>query len=282
MKCENCNQKKSHSDFAPTSSAFFPNGIINICFDCIQENVDGNDLNQVDRFFQHCNIAFMPNEWRKMWKRENKAAFRRYTNTYYDLKYAKYDWGDQNEKLMTLAKQGVADYEIEELQKDYIQELKLRWGDLDELTLIRLEKYFNSSLNDYNVQTETQRDMLRKICRLSILIDDDLTEGKVDKDKIAQYDKLMNSALKTLDATQQEGITSVAEVIAFIEQNGFQPTFYSGIPKDEIDMLMENIQKYLKDLVLGEVNITELYESRKRIQARREEEDENVEETHNL
>lgn len=273
MKCEHCKKDKPIADYAPTSSAFFPNGHINICFDCIAANVNGDNLNEVDRFLQHCNIAFMPNEWRKMWKREQGAAYRKYTNTYYDLKYGKYDWGTQNTKLMELARKGVATYEIEELRPEFLQELKLNWGEMPDIDLLRLEKYYNSSLNDYNVSTETQRDMLRKICRLSLMIDTDLANNKVDKDAIAQYDKLMNSALKTLETSQQEGITSVSEVIAFIEQNGFQPKFYSGIPRDEIDMLMENIQEYLKDLVLGEVNLTDLYEARKRVKDRKDKEE---------
>ena len=273
MKCEMCHKNHPPAQYAPTSSPFFPTGHISICFACVSANVDGNDLNQVDRFLQHCNISFMPNEWRKMWKREQAEAFRKYTNTYYDLRYGKYDWGTQNAKLMELARKGIATYELEELRPELLAELRLSWGELPELDLLRLEKYYNSSLNDYNVSTETQRDMLRKICRLSLMIDNDLSAGKVDKDAIAQYDKLMNSALKTLETSQQEGITSVSEVIAFIEQNGFQPKFYSGIPRDEIDMLMENIQQYLRDLVLGEVNLTDLYEARKRVEEKKDKEE---------
>ena len=268
QNCELCNTKTPQSEFAPTTSPFFPAGHINLCYSCVEKNVDGNNLNQVDRFLQHCNIAFYPNEWRKMWKREPESTFRKYTSTYFDLHYAKNDWNEQNKKLEALARKGAATYELEELRPEYLAELRLTWGDLPELDLVRLEKYYNASLNDYNVQTETQRDMLRKICRISVLVDDDLSKGVVDRDKVAQYDKLMTSALKTLETTQGEGITSIGEIIAFMEQNGFQPKFYSGIPKDEIDMMMENIQEYLRDLVLGEVNLTDLYEAKKRAQER--------------
>jgi len=274
MKCEQCGKETSKSEFAPTSSAFFPKGKINICFACVEELVDGDNLNQVDRFLQHCNIAFYPNEWRKLWKREEKNAFRKYTNMYYDLKYGKYDWGQQNEKIKDIARRGTADNELEELRPEFIQELKISWGELPELDLIRLERFYNSSLTDYNVSTEAQRDMLRKICRLSVIIDDSLTKGTIDKDAIAQYDKLMNSALKTLETSQQEGITSVSELVSFIEQNGFQPKFYTGIPKDDIDMLMDNAQEYMRDLVLGEVNLTDLYEGRKRVYDEMEETEE--------
>ncbi len=265
MKCEKCNTNKDKSKFAPTTSKFFPSGHINICFPCVNKHVSGDDLNQVDRFLQHCNIAFYPNEWRKIWKREPHTAFHKYTHTHYDLKYTKYDWGEQNEKLKDVARKGVIDSELEELSPFLIQELKIKWGDLPEIDLIRLERYYNASLSDYNVSTEVQRDILRKICRLSLIIDSNLTEGKIDKDAITQYDKLMNSALKTLETSQSEGITSVSEVVAFIEQNGFQPKFYTGIPRDELDLMEQNSQEYLRDLILGEVNLTDLYEARKRL-----------------
>ena len=263
MKCENCNKEKSTTEFMPSTGYLWPHGHINICYDCVAKIIDGNNLNEVDRLFQHANMAFLPNEWRKMWKREGNNAFRKYAYAYNEINYYKYDWGEQNEKLMTLAKEGVIQTELDELKPELVAKLKLVWGNLKDLDLIRLERFFNSSLGDYNVQTEAQRDMLRKIARLSVLIDEDLATGLVDKDKITQYDKLMTSALKTLETTQSKGITAIGQVIEFIEKNGYKPHFYEGIPRDEIDMITKNIQEYLKDLVQGEVNLTDIYERKR-------------------
>lgn len=244
----------------PSTGYLWPTGHINMCYSCVEQLIDGNNLNEVDRLFQHANMAFLPNEWRKMWKREGVAAFRKYANSYQEINYYKYDWGEQNEQLEKLAKEGVIATELDELTPSFIKRLKLTWGELPELDLIRLERFFSASLSDYNVQTETQKDMLRKIARMSVLIDQDLAAGLVDKDKITQYDKLMTSALKTLETTQSEGITAIGQVIEFIERNGYKPHFYEGIPRDEIDMIEKNIKDYLRDLVQGEVNLTDLYE----------------------
>jgi hypothetical protein len=248
----------------PTTGYLWPNGHINICYSCIESFIDGNNLNEVDRLMQHANMAFFPNEWRKMWKREGTKAFRKYANSYNEINYYKYDWSEQNEKLIELARTGVIETELDELKPSAIKELQLKWGNMPELDLIRLEKFFNSSLADYNVQTEAQKDMLRKIARLSVLIDQDLTEGMVDKDKISQYDKLMSSALKTLETTQSNGITAIGQVIEFIEKNGYKPRFYEGVPQDEIDMIEQDIKEYLRDLVQGEVNLTEIYERKRK------------------
>lgn len=250
----------------PSTGYLWPNGHINICYDCIEVFIDGDNLNEVDRLCQHANMAFLPNEWRKLWKRDGVKAFRKYAYTYNEMNYYKYDWGEQNEALMQLAKEGVITTELDELTPQLIAKLKLSWGELKDLDLIRLERFFNSSLSDYNVQTEAQKDMLRKIARLSVLIDQDLAAGLVDKDKITQYDKLMSSALKTLETTQANGITSVGQIVEFIEKNGYKPSFYEGVPRDEIDMIEKNIQEYLADLVKGEVNLTEIYERKRQEQ----------------
>lgn len=264
MQCEKCKKEKSSSDFMPSTGYLWPTGHINICYDCIESFIDGDNLNEVDRLMQHANMAFLPNEWRKLWKRDGIKAFRKYAYIYNEINYYKYDWSEQNNKLGTLAKEGVISTELDELTPELIAKLKLAWGNLPDLDLIRLERFFNSSLSDYNVQTEAQKDMLRKIARLSVLIDQDLAEGLVDKDKITQYDKLMSSALKTLETAQSQGITSIGQVIEFIEKNGYKPKFYEGVPQDEIDMIEKNIQEYLKDLVQGEVNLTEIYERKQR------------------
>lgn len=271
--CAQCNKPQSSTEFMPSSSPFWPQGRINICYTCVESMVDGNDLNQVDRLMQHANMAFLPEEWRKMWTREKNAAFRRYANSYYDINYYKYDWSEQNERLMELAKVGVIETELSELRPALVERLKLTWGEAEPVDLLRMEKYYNASLNDYNVSRETERDMLRKIVRLSILIDEDLMRGETDKDKVGMYDKLMKSALSTLEVSKTEGITSIGQICEFIERNGFQPTFYEGVPRDEIDMMMENMQEYTRDLILGEVNIAEMYARKAGLEARGDDSD---------
>lgn len=265
IKCESCGENKSPSDFMPSTGKYWPNGRINVCYDCIAVSVDGDDLNDVDRLFQHANMAFFPDEWRKLWRREKERAFRKYAEIYNEINYYKYDWGEQNDKISQLARTGVIETELSELKPSLIEKLKITWGEMNELDLLRMEKYFNSALKDYNVKKETERDLLRKIVRLSIIIDNDLMRGETDKVKVDLYDKLMKTALNTLEASKQKGITSISQIIEFIEKNGFKPTYYNGIPKDEIDMILEDIKEYLRDLVQGEVNLGEIYE-RKRAQ----------------
>lgn len=261
--CDRCEEEQSIAEFPATTSYLWPKGHINICFSCIESWLDGENLNEVDRFCQQCNMAFLPNEWRKLWKREGKLSWRKYCSMYNDINYYKYDWGEQNERLIELAKAGVIDQELDELKPELIQKLRLKWGALPELDLIRLETFLNLSLSEYGAETHLQQDLLRKVARLSILMDTELQEGMVNKDTITQYDKLMNSVLKTFEKIDSNAITSVGQIVEFIERNGYKPTFYDGTPRDELDFLEQNIKEYLRDLVEGEVNLSDLFEAEK-------------------
>jgi len=263
MVCEKCRKNKQVSEFMPTTSPFWPNNHINVCYECIEGLVDGNDMNQVDRLFQHANMAFLPNEWRKIWVREGSGSFRKYANMYYDINYYKYDWTEQNQRLMELAEKGLIETELDELKPAFVAELKATWGDLPEIDLLRLEKLYNASIGDYNVEKAIHQDQLRKMARMSIIIDQGLTKGKVDKDMMSAYDRLVASINKSLEDAASTGVSVVSQLVEFIERNGYKPTFYEGVPRDEIDMIEENVKTYLKDLVEGEVNLTDMYERRK-------------------
>lgn len=268
-KCERCQRTQPKSEFMPTTGYLWPDGRINMCYSCIEEFLDGDNLNEVDRLCQHANMAFLPNEWRKLWKRERKNAFRLYAAKYNSINYYKYDWGEQNEKLMELARSGIIENELDELRPAFIQELKLKWGDLPDLDLVRLERFFNASLADYNAQTEAEADLIRKVARLSILTDDSLSQGQVNKDLLTQYDRIMSTMLKTLETVQSEGITAIGQVVEFIERNGYKPNFYDGVARDELDLLIQDIKEFTKDLVEGAVDLGEIYEREK---ARQEDE----------
>lgn len=258
-KCEMCNKSQAEAEYMPSSSPFWPRGHIHICYTCVEQLVDGNDLNQVDRLLQLSNTAFIPQEWRKLWKREGLKAFRKYANLYNDFNYYKLDWSEQNEKLMEMAKQGTIEVELEELKPAYLNQLKRRWGDMEEFDLLWLETYYNNIMSDYNVQEETQRDLFRKICRMSLRIEKDLQNGTIDKDFMTQYNNFMNSALKNIEKKESNAITSVGQIVEFIERNGYRANFYDGVPRDEIDMIIVNMKEYIADLVRGETNLPEIY-----------------------
>jgi len=261
MRCKICNKEQAHTNYAPAYSPFWPQGTIDICYSCVDRMVDYTDLNQVDRLLQYCNMAFLPEEWRKLIKRENENIFKKYSNIYHEINYYKYDWSEQTKIFKELAEEGVINLELEELKPMVLRDLKLKWGDAaSELDLIRMDRFYNKSLSEWNVTKETEKDLLRKIVRLSVMIDNGLANNKPDKEIISMYDKLFVQLGKTLSAKQDSGFNSLSQLVEFIERNGYKPQYYDGVPKDEIDMMMNDIQEYLRDLVSSEVNFEEMLE----------------------
>lgn len=261
MKCKKCKKEKVIQDFAPAYSPFWLDGHIDICYDCLDKMVDYSDLNQVDRLCQYANMAFLPEEWRKMLKREGAGAFRKYANVYHEINYYKFDWGQQNEELKRVAEEGMAAFELEELKPVVLRDLRLKWGEAaTEMDLVRMERYFNRSLSEWGVTKETEKDQLRKVVRLSVMMDNSLASGKPNKELSEMYNKLMAQLSKTVGDKEEVGYNSLSQLVAFIERNGYKPQFYDGVPRDEIDMMMDDIQGYLRDLVASEVNFEEMLE----------------------
>ncbi len=232
--------------------------------------VDPADLNQVDRWCQFANMAFLPDEWRKLYRQYGDSAFQRYAESYHSINYYKYDWGEQNQKIIEIATKGLADLQLDELAEAKYAELSRVWGGTFSHTeLIQLEELFNSSLDDYTVSAATDRDMLRKVCKLSLMVDKDFAEGRVDAAKLKQYESLLVSLQKAVEKNETGGITSLGQILAFVERNGYKPSFYDGIPRDELDMMEQNIKEHISDAVTSAVNISEIYEQRKRALSKR-------------
>lgn len=262
--CHACATNRSALELVPSHSPFWPTGRTSLCYACVESMVDGEDLNQIDRLCQFANIAFLPEEWRKMWKQHEKNAFKRYCESYYSINYYKYDWSEQNETLKAKASKGTIELELDELRPDLLAKLKMEWGDLPERDLIALEELFNTSLADYAIYTAQEREMMKKICRLSLLIDHDFNNQIVDKDKIAQYDKLLTSLQKVVDKNESNGINTASDIVEFIERNGYVANFFDTLSRDEYDLIINNIHEHNRDLVLSAINISEKYESRKK------------------
>jgi hypothetical protein len=262
MKCDFCKKEKPTNEFLPSYSPFYPNGVMPFCYECVADKFDIDDLNQANRICQQANAAFFADEWLKLTKRETPVqVLKKYFNKYFDVNYYTYDWSEQNEKIKKLAELGVLEYEIEELRPEIEKELKKFWGDLSTEELLALERSFNSIVGDFNVQSDIQKDMIKKVSKISLIVDKELNQGIVDKDKIGQYQKLADTVMKTLEVNvESKGITSLGQVFDLLERMGFKPNYYDGVPKTEIDLMIQNMQEYTKDLVAGETLIGEQYE----------------------
>lgn len=78
------------------------------------------------------------------------------------------------------------------------------------------------------------------------------------------YDVLMKSGKFT--AAQNKGesgefIDSIGELVAICEEQGFIPKYYVDEPRDKVDRVLQDYQKYVKQLITEETNLNNLIET---------------------
>lgn len=266
--CLLCGKRKPANELVPSYSPFFPNYVAPFCYKCIVEKFDCNDLNVANRICQQLNAAFLPDDWVKAFKQNSdpETALKQYLTSVFGINYKTLDWVEQNERLMKLAENGTLENELEDLRPQLEADLRKHWGDKVEYEdLLRLEEQYNASIGDYNLSTDIQRNLLRKIVRMSLMIDAQLDEGIVDKDLLAQYKNLVKELTSSAEKTPDEGINSFSQVWERMYTLGFRPNFDYGEPKDRLDFAIKNIQDYNRDLFLGESLIQEQYEQTKQL-----------------
>ena len=61
-------------------------------------------------------------------------------------------------------------------------------------------------------------------------------------------------------AQEDEVVDSIGELVALCERDGFIPKFYSAGPQDHADRVIEDLQKYTRDLVDNEVGLSTMIE----------------------
>lgn len=246
QQCTFCNSTPT----IPSKSWYF-DGYSNICYKCALERTDISNLNEVDRLFQHLNIAFFPNDWIKLWRREEPlAALQKYVAQYNDSFHHKPDWKEQTALLTELIETGTINLEVEALKPHTERKLQRKWGTqlpLDQV--IKMEENYNLYLKDYAPRKHQEKELLKKLATISVLIDAKLEAGINDKDLLDSYKKLLSLISTTVSEEQGDSVTTVSELIAFIQKNGFKPNYVNNVARDELDLLKKNLHEHVLTLV---------------------------------
>ena len=263
LQCQMCEDILPLTEFMPSKSPFWAKKHINICYDCVGSLVDYRDLNQVDRLLQFANIAFEPNEWIKIYNRVPEGeVFRQYAAITQHKNYIKMDWGEQNQLLIESAKVGTVNAKFDDLAPEFFRAMRRKWGNFTDDELVFLEEFYNGMINDYAVQSKTDKDLLKKFAIVSLGYEKQLMEGEsIDKNLMTAYQNLLSTIKKDIETENDQLITSIGEVIEFIEREGYEPKFYDGISRDEADRIIEDNQDFLRNLIGGAVNLQSTYEA---------------------
>ena len=161
------------------------------------------------------------------------------------------------------------------------QYLLNRWGRTYTIPeCIKLEKLYIEMMESYDIRTASHIDYLMKICRVSLKIDQALECNDIDgfQKMTKVYDLLMKSAKFT--AAQNKEVSndytdSIGVVVAMCEESDFIPKYHSE-RQDIVDMTLTDMNSYMKNLIMNEMNLGNMIEIylQKMIQEENKKEDE--------
>lgn len=263
-KCLKCRQDKPEHNFQYTPSNFFPSHRSLICTSCLEKMVAPDNLGEVDRLCRYLDVPFDLNKWTSLYKIHGGHTLTAYFNTLLDEHYQALQWADENERWRLAREEGTIDDEIEALSESKIRKLKKTWSPaytMDELLF--LEDYYNQIVATQNVSTPILQHYARDLCEIELRIKKGLREGAdIKKDMDARDNIIKIAKFEATNAKNAADFDSVGELMVYYGKKGWHPKWHTE-PRDSIDFMMQNIQNYLKRLVINEGNFAEQVEDKK-------------------
>ena len=155
---------------------------------------------------------------------------------------------------------------ISDLTEEDKRFLCIKWGKTyrpDEW--IRLEELYEQMINSYDIQSAGDLNTLKLACKSSLKANQLLDLGDIDGAQKAgkMYDSFMKAGKWTAQQNKEEGndiIDSIGELVAICERDGFIPKYFVDGPKDKADRVLQDMQKYTKDLIENESGLSVMME----------------------
>lgn len=256
-----------------------------ICFECIKNNLNYNNLEHADFFCRTYNLPFNPALWLELAATEADNVFLEYTsviigeqedqqNLYYSS--STHDlWARTNREWEKCRSFAQILQRITPIKESYIERGYLKWGEQYTFEeLVKLDSIYIKTLKANNVVNPMQKEAIRTLCKLQIELDEAIRakDPKAIKDFSAAYSTFAKQAnLETMiNESKTDDITTVAELYQYMEDQGFVFKFHDGYDKDEVDRAITDIQAANRRLILESTGLQSLLEDmiRKRTEER--------------
>lgn len=260
-KCAKCRQEKPEYNFQYTPSKFFPGHRSLYCTNCLEQIVPQDNFGEVDRLCRWLDVPFDLNRWSQLYSIHKEHTLTAYFNTLLDNHYQSLQWADENERWRLAREEATIDEEIAALSEAKLKKLKKTWSPTysnDELFF--LEEYYNQILATQNVSTPILQHYARDLCEIELRIKKGLRDGVNIKQDMDARDNIIKIAhFEATNAKNAADFESVGELMVYYGKKGWHPKWHME-PQDSVDFCMQNIQNYLKRLVVNEGNFAEQVE----------------------
>lgn len=246
-----------------------------MCFDCISELLNYNNIEHADYFCRRYNLPLLPDLWIKLAEESGKKVFELYTKTIYDdaayqpnlayqsttadiWKKVNKEWEKKRSFAEVLSK-------LSTIQESYVDRGRLKWGSQYSFEeLLKLDSIYSRTLKANRITNPLQKEAVKTLCKLQIEMDEAIKakDAKAIRDFSSAWSTFADQAdLETMiNETKTDDITTVAELYDYMEKSGFQFRFYDGFPKDEVDTAIKDIQDTNRRLILESTGLQQTLE----------------------
>lgn len=272
-----CGKEKAYTYFFKVDSPMFPDGMINICRDCVREEVSIDDLEQVIGFLRQIDKPFYQEEWNKaLENRSKRHPIGSYLGKINSLSQYKGKTFTNSDGVNSHGKIDLSSVNApEHLESvngeiiEYTDDLVTKWGiGYSKLEYLKMEKFFQDMKSTHEIHTPTHNDSLTQLSYLSV--DRDRLRQKGDwnnYNKISKtYEDMMKSAgFRPVDRQgidDATGLKSFSQIFEEVEKKGFRKPPPPVFNEDIIDGMIVSLANYYHRLV-GKQILTEMPEDMK-------------------
>ena len=263
-RCLKCKREQPLLLFQSTPSKFFPGGRCYICTPCLETMVPQDNLGEVDRLMRWLDLPFDLDKWTQLYAQHKDHTLTMYFNLLYGEHYEPLKWADENERWRLAREEGTIDDEIKVLNEAKLKRLRKVWSAAYKPEqLLWLDNFYNQIVATQNVSTPILQEKARDFCELQLHIKEGLRNGVDVSKMMKQADDIVKTYhFEASNAKSAADFESVGELMVYYGKKGWHPNWHTE-PQDSIDFMMENIQNYLKRLVINEGNFAEQVEDRR-------------------
>lgn len=259
------NRERAYTYFYKVDSPLFPDGMINICRDCVRDNIDVDNLEDVIGFLRQIDKPFLKDEWDKALKSRNHpigAYMQKLALPQYKDKTFKHSDGIDGVGKVDLSSVNAPDYIERNDGKiiEYSDELVNKWGvGYTKTEYLQMEKYFQDTKSTHEINTPTHYDTLTQLAYLTI--DRNRLRQQGDWNNYTKLSKTIEDMQKSAgfrpidrqgvdDAT---GIRSFSQIFEEVEKKGFRKPPPPVFDEDIIDAMIVSLANYYHRIVGKEI-----------------------------
>lgn len=267
--CSKCGRAYALISFRPTKSKLYGDGYIPICDNCLSAfaKAAGENWRNINKLCQWLDIPFVPAKWQEFAATKDIKAFVNYVKFFSSQEYCQLDWQQYYDTFKQLEEEGELESQLPTFDDAKYKKLSTEWGpNYAPEELDYLDKLYDSILRTQNVNGGLSIDQVKKLCKISLLIEQRIRANE-DIDKLlGSYEKLVKiGGFTPKNVKNASDFESVGELYAWLEKRGWKPKYCTDVKRDIVDQTIADIQNYCQKLYINEPSMGE--EITKRIEA---------------